>query len=359
VASAFGLPDVVSLDLTDRTAGGSVRTAVATSSSGRTVRISGPKLTSRLGLPARWLARPSSRVADAATAPASWGTALAAARSVDPQAPATAVVAGASAAGVTAEAAVAATLARHLRAPLVLVPKDAVPPAVSSFLAGRRVSRLVVVGGTDTVPDGIATALAHSGATVTRIAGEDRYETAALVARQVGAPARLAVVAPGDDAALPTTVAAAAVAAGSGRPLLLVQASGVPAATASAYRALRVRSAVCAGSAAELPNAVLAAVPGCVRVGGADVTATAAALVRFFDRTVAVDSLAVAGPGGSGLAGGVAAAALGLPVAWSWPRSAPAATVALLQGEPAIRLLRVFGSSDVLPSRVVQRLRRS
>jgi hypothetical protein len=89
------------------------------------------------------------------------------------------------------------------------------------------------------------------------------------------------------------------------------------------------------------------------------VTATAAALVRAFDRTVSVDALAVAGPGGPGLAGGVAAAALGLPVAWSWPRSAPAATVALLQAEPGIRVLRVFGSSDVLPSRVVQRLRRS
>ena len=40
VAAAFGLPDVVALDLSDRTAG-SVRVAVATSSSGRTARLSG------------------------------------------------------------------------------------------------------------------------------------------------------------------------------------------------------------------------------------------------------------------------------------------------------------------------------
>jgi SpoIID/LytB domain protein len=365
VAAAFGLPDVASLDLSDRTAGGSVRNAVATSSSGRSARVSGPRLISRLGLPARWLSRPSSRVADGATASAAWGTALAAARSVDPQAPATVVVAGGSATGVTAEAAVAATLARHLRAPLVLVPHDSVPPAVKSFVAARHAGRLVVVGGTDTVPAAVLTALAGPGVTVTRIAGADRYETAALVARQVGAPGRLAVVAPGEDAALATTVAAAAVAAASGRPLLLVRTSGVPAATAvpastaNAYRTLRIRSAVCAGGPAELPAAVLAAVPGCVRIGGAEVTATAAALVRTFDHTVSLDVLAIAGPGGSALAGGVAAAALGLPVAWSWPRSAPAATVGLLQAEPGIRQLRVFGSSDVLPSRVIQRLRRS
>jgi stage II sporulation protein D len=359
VAAAFGLADVASLDLTDRTAGGSVRSALATSSSGRSVRVSGPKLASRLGLPARWLARPSSRVADAATAPAGWGTALAAARSVDLRAPATVVVAGGSATSVTAEAAVAATLARHLGAPLVLVPRDSVPPAVKAFLTARHVGRLVVVGGTDTVPEAIAAALAGPRVMLTRIAGADRYDTAALVARQVGAPARLAVVAPGEDATLATTVAAAAVAAASGRPLLLVRASGVPAVTAAAQRALRIRSAVCAGGSAELPDAVLGAVPGCVRVGGAEVTATTAALVRAFDRTVPVDVLAVAGPGGSALAGGVAAAALGLPVAWAWPRSAPAATVGLLQAEPGIRRLRVFGSSDVLPSRVIQRLRRS
>jgi hypothetical protein len=133
----------------------------------------------------------------------------------------------------------------------------------------------------------------------------------------------------------------------------------VPAAAAAATGALRIRSAVCAGGSTELPDAVLAAVPGCVRVGGAEVTATSSALVRAFERTVGVDVLAVAGLNGSGLAGGVAAAALGLPIAWTWPRSAPAATVALLQAEPAIRLLRVFGSSDVLPSRVILRLRRS
>jgi stage II sporulation protein D len=364
VAAAFGLPDVASLDLTDRTAGGSVRVAVATSSGGRSVRVSGSRLTSRLGLPARWLARPARRVASTDAGSGSWGTALAAARTAGVQAGASAVVAGTgglanapATPGVTAEAVVAAPLARHLRAPLVLVPRDRVPPAVTAFLAARHVTRVVVVGGPDTVPDAVVAALTTPGVTVTRVAGADRYATAALVAEQIGAPARLAVAASGEDAALPTAVAAAAVAAASGRPLLLVRASGVPATTATAYRALRLRGGVCAGTPAELPDAVLAALPRCVRVAGAEPTATAAALVRLFDRTVDVGVLAVAAPGVP--AAGVAAAALGLPLVYAGPRSAPAATVALLQAEPGVRLLRVVGGSDTVPSTVVQRLSRS
>ena len=57
VAAAFGLPDVAVLDLSDRTAGGGVRSAVATSSGGRTARISGGRLESRLGLPSWWVSR--------------------------------------------------------------------------------------------------------------------------------------------------------------------------------------------------------------------------------------------------------------------------------------------------------------
>src|SRR4051794_7646161 len=65
VAAAFGLPDVVALDLSDRTAGGGVRVAVATSSSGRTARLSGGRLAGLLTLPSRWLGRPAARTAGA------------------------------------------------------------------------------------------------------------------------------------------------------------------------------------------------------------------------------------------------------------------------------------------------------
>ena len=55
MATAFGLPDVVSLRLTRTKDGGSVRTVVATSSTGRTARLSGRQLRTALGLRSAWV----------------------------------------------------------------------------------------------------------------------------------------------------------------------------------------------------------------------------------------------------------------------------------------------------------------
>ncbi|MGZ4624954.1 MAG: SpoIID/LytB domain-containing protein, partial [Kineosporiaceae bacterium] len=357
VAAAFGLPDVVWLDLSDRTGGGGVQVAVATSSSGRRARISGASLENRLGLPSWWVSRPARRVAGGNR----WSTALAAAALVAPAPPGegrTVVVAGAQ--PLTAEAAVAAPLAHHLHSPLLLVARDAVPAAVAAYLAAHPPSTILVVGGADTVSDAVVAGLAGTGRTVTRVAGVDRYATAELVAQRIGAPAGFAVVAPGDDAALATTAAAAAVAAAADRPLLLVPGDApgappsgtptpsgsptptpsssvtptpsppgtaeVPPAVATVLRALGVRGAVCAGTPAELSEAVRLALPGCVRVAGTDPAGTAAALVRSFDRTVALRTVAVSAAGAAQLTDAVAGGALGLPVLYAG-RAAPTATV--------------------------------
>ena len=55
VAAAFGLPNVVKVAVTARTAGGGVSTETAWSSTGAVAAISGETLRSRLGLPSTWL----------------------------------------------------------------------------------------------------------------------------------------------------------------------------------------------------------------------------------------------------------------------------------------------------------------
>lgn len=55
LAAAFGLSDVVRLDLTSRTAGGGVKRAVAYSSAGASAALSGETFRSRLTLPSTWV----------------------------------------------------------------------------------------------------------------------------------------------------------------------------------------------------------------------------------------------------------------------------------------------------------------
>lgn len=56
VASAFGLPDVASVVVGRRSAGGSALAATATSSTGTTAALTGASLRARLGLPSSWVA---------------------------------------------------------------------------------------------------------------------------------------------------------------------------------------------------------------------------------------------------------------------------------------------------------------
>jgi SpoIID/LytB domain protein len=55
VAAVFGLPDVVSVDLSNRTAGNALAKVTATSSKGATATVSGSSFASRLALPSRWV----------------------------------------------------------------------------------------------------------------------------------------------------------------------------------------------------------------------------------------------------------------------------------------------------------------
>ncbi len=65
LATLFGLPDVASVDLSDRTAGEALRTVTATSSTGKRKTISGPAFASGLGMKSRWVDKvePSKAVA--------------------------------------------------------------------------------------------------------------------------------------------------------------------------------------------------------------------------------------------------------------------------------------------------------
>ena len=351
VATAFGLPDVASLDLSARTAGGGVVTAVATSSTGSTARVSGRTLARRLNLPSWWVSRSAARIAGST----SWDTALAAAAPLGPDG--TVVVAGG--APFTAEAAVAAPLAKHLHAPLLLVGKDSVPAAVAGWFAKRHVTKVVVVGGTDSVADATVAALsqlAGTGATVGRIAGADRYATSALVARQIGAAAGFAVVAPGDDAHLPVTVAAAAAAAAGNRPLLLVAPEGVPAPVAQTLTDLKVRGIACVGDTTALPETTRTALPGCARAAGADDAATAGALVRLFEHTARPATLAVATAAPTRLVEAIAAAGRGMLVVYAGA-TVPAATLATLRAVTGVGKVTVFGSATGVSAAAVTALR--
>lgn len=121
-----------------------------------------------------------------------------------------------------------APLAEHVRGPLLVTGSDRLDPRVAAELTRLGATRAYLLGGTAALAEQVAADLAALGVTdVQRVAGADRFATAALVARLVGGTNAYLV----NGTAFADAVAASAIAAHQGRPLLLTATAEVPAAT--------------------------------------------------------------------------------------------------------------------------------
>ena len=164
------------------------------------------------------------------------------------------------------------------------------PSSTRESLADVSPERIVLVGGTTAVDAGVAGRLAEF-ADVERLAGADRYATAAEVATATFDTAARAYVATGKGVV--DALSGGVLAASRGAPVLLARPDGLPASTRRALTALGTTDVTLIGGEQALGAQVVAEleahVPGTVeRIAGADRFATAAAVSDRLDAAEAV-----------------------------------------------------------------------
>lgn len=200
---------------------------------------------------------------------------------------------------------------------------------------------------------------------VDRLAGADRYATAALTAHSTfGQHLPLAFVATGSN--FPDALAAGAAAATRGVPVLLVQGDRVPVATANELAWLRPERIAVVGSAAVVSEGVLAALAqyttsGQVfRLAGPDRYATA---VKVSESTfqpgatgIPVVAIATGANFPDALAGVSPTSTGGGPILLVSPNGIPDATKAELARLRPQRII-IFGSEGVVSSAIAAELR--
>lgn len=205
--------------------------------------------------------------------------------------------------------------------PVLLVGED-LPAVVAEEIRRLGPSRIVVLGGVAAVPEGVAAALAEL-APVTRLAGPDRFATAAAISA-ASHPGTARQDLPGvvylaTGSSFPDALSGGAAAARDDGPLLLATLDGLPSATAEELARLDPDRVVLLGGTAALGPAVEAAVadllPAAVieRLAGADRFATSAAIAQTF-ASAEVVFIATGGAFPDALAGIPAAAADGAPL---------------------------------------------
>lgn len=124
-----------------------------------------------------------------------------------------------------ADALAAAPLAAKYNAPILLNGSYGIRYEVLQALGSLHVTKVFIVGGPGAVPADVDGRLENMGIKVTRIAGQDRYETAVNIAKMLGEFNEIAV-ATGED--FPDALSIAPFAAKKQIPIILVPKDDIP-----------------------------------------------------------------------------------------------------------------------------------
>lgn len=258
------------------------------------------------------------------------------------------------------DALAAGAAAAHHGGPVLLVRSNGVPGATSSELARLRPQRIVVVGGPSVISDGVVEALRGYATTgvIERLAGTNRYGTAAAVSAHTFAPGvPVAFVATGTN--YPDALAGVAAAGVAGGPILLTQPDALPADTVAELSRLAPGRIVVLGGPSVVFDPVVAGLASytsgsVTRLAGADRYATSVAVSTATFAGASTVFVATGGAFPDALGGGPVAGNLPAPLILVRSGSLPAPVAAELQRLDPDEVVILGGTGAVSQTVAVQ-----
>lgn len=147
-------------------------------------------------------------------------------------------------------------LAGHQGVPVLLTELGTLPDPIRSELERIRPGRIVVLGGSGSVSDAVLSQLSsYTTGSVTRLAGEDRYQTAARIAAEFPTGSDQVYLATGAN--YPDALSGAAIAGTQGVPVLLSRQRDLPGPSRAALLDLSASTGIVLGGAGSLNAVVL------------------------------------------------------------------------------------------------------
>lgn len=236
-------------------------------------------------------------------------------------------------------------------APVLLTRSDVLPAVTRAELERLRPERIVVLGGPVAVSSALDAELADYAQAdtddeVTRLAGADRYATAATAAMTYPSGVQTAYIAKGSD--FPDALAGASRAGAQASPVLLTRTDNLPASTAAALTHLDPDNIVVLGGTEAIDDDVLAALEAytdgtVTRVAGTDRYETAALLSGDFDPGVNAVFVATGQVYADSMSGAPISVAIGGPIVLTQPDHLPASTIAELERLDPQRIIVLGG----------------
>ncbi len=216
--------------------------------------------------------------------------------------------------GEFADGLAASVLAGVMEAPILLTRQNSLPGVIGSAIDDLEAREAFILGGTGAVSQEVEDFLLERGLEVERIAGEDRRETAALIAgraREEGELADFAFVVDGHAPA--DSLAAGPAAFASNVPILQVSTYRVPSVTWKALEEMEIDKIYIVGGSAVVSSSVeeeLSDIVAVERLAGKDRFATSVEVARALFSGATDYSIV----GGFNYADAIGAAVFGNPV---------------------------------------------
>lgn len=206
------------------------------------------------------------------------------------------------------DALASAPLAQKHKAPLLLTTSDSLPAPTKQALADLEVNQVIIVGGTGVIAPSIEAELQAMGIFTTRLAGQNRYETALKIADQVQSSPSQLFVCTGDDFA--DALSVAPIAAIEQIPIILVSGDSL-ANSVQEYLDLNsahITKTFVIGYSDVISDQVASQFPHVERIVGADKYARNIAVNEKFNSLFSTEALCIAS--GEGFADALAGSAL-------------------------------------------------
>ncbi|WP_068966963.1 cell wall-binding repeat-containing protein, partial [Desulfosporosinus sp. BG] len=172
-----------------------------------------------------------------------------------------------------------APLAQKYNAPLLLTSRDTLNEHTKTQLSRLKVKNVIMIGGVGVISTGVEQSIKNLGIEVSRIAGNNSYETSIKIAQSMGQFDQ-AVIASSET--FPDALSIAPIAAMKGIPILLTPKDNLPG-NVKAYLLKTVKSTYVVGGTGVISESVLNQLPSPKRLSGIDRYETNIRIIKEFE----------------------------------------------------------------------------
>lgn len=248
----------------------------------------------------------------------------------------------------------AAPLAKKYNAPILLNEGNVLKDAVKGEIVRLGVKNVIIVGGTAVVPASIENQLSSMGIKLSRLKGQDRYETSVEVAKNIGTSNGI-IVASGEN--FPDAVSVASIAAMKQMPILLTPKDKLPDVTVKFINNNHVNIGYIVGGTGAVSTSAASSLGNYKRLSGQDRYETNSAVINEFTSNISFNTVYIANGEGfaDALSGSAAAAKTSSPVVLIHNSSGVQQPI-VRNNIKSINTINVLGGTGVVADYVIQNL---